>query len=76
MPSCGFSILIFFVEEMLFAMMVLLSFASTIVMSSTFDLCMPHGGVDTFTLIINFLSGTWVPMHVNLGMFEVTKLTT
>jgi len=38
MPSCGFSILIFFVEEMLPTMMVLLSFAFAAVMFSSFDL--------------------------------------
>ncbi len=55
---------------MLLAMTVLLSFASTTNKSSSFDLWMSHGGVDTFILIINFLSGIWVPMHVIMGCLK------
>jgi hypothetical protein len=57
-------------EEMLLAMTVLLSFASTTNKSSSFDLWMSHGGVDTFILIIKFLSGIWVPMHVIMGCLK------
>jgi hypothetical protein len=32
-----------------------------------------HNGVDTFDLLINFLNDTWVPMHVNVGLFEVNE---
>jgi hypothetical protein len=35
---------------------VLLSLAFTIVVSISFDLWMSHDGVDTFTLVINFLN--------------------
>jgi hypothetical protein len=49
---------------------VLSNFASTTIMSSSFDLWMFHSNVDTFTLVINFLSDTWVPMHVTVGLFE------
>jgi hypothetical protein len=36
---------------------------------------MSHGNVDTFTLVIKFLSDTCVPMHVNVVMFEVNETT-
>ncbi len=29
------------------------------------------GGVDTIALVINFLSDSWSPMHVTIGLFEV-----
>jgi hypothetical protein len=38
--------------------MLLLSFTSTIILSINFDLWMSHSGVDTFALVINFLTDT------------------
>ncbi len=32
-----------------------------------------HNGVDTFDLVFNFLNDIWVPMHVNVGLFEVNE---
>jgi hypothetical protein len=49
---------------------VLPHFASTTIMSSSFYLWMFRSNVDTFTLVINFLSDTQVPMHVTMGLFE------
>jgi hypothetical protein len=51
--------------------MFLLSFASVAIMSTSFDLWMSYGNVDTFALVINFLIDTWVTMHIIMGMFEV-----
>jgi hypothetical protein len=31
--------------------------------------------VDIFALVINFLNATWVPMHINMGLFEKNKTT-
>ncbi len=54
---------------------VLLSLKSNVVMSTSFDLWMSHNVVNTFALVINFLSDTWVLMHVNMGLFEVNEIT-
>jgi hypothetical protein len=43
------------------------------VIFASFDLWMFHNGVDIFYLIINFLNETRVPMHVNVGLFEVNE---
>ncbi len=54
-----------FVEEMLPTMVkktmdqhVVPNFASTIVVSTSFDMWMFHDGVDTFNFVINFMSDT------------------
>jgi hypothetical protein len=54
---------------------VLQSFTSIAIESTNFDLWMSHGKVDTFALVINFLSDTWVSMHISMGLFEVNKTT-
>jgi len=51
--------------------MFLLSFASITIVSTSFDLWMSYGNVDTFALVINFLIDTWVPMHIIMGLFEL-----
>ncbi len=45
--------------------------ASTTTMFTSFDLWMSKGGVNTFTLIINYLNEIWIPIHVIIGLFEV-----
>ncbi len=67
-----------FVGEVLFTMVkktmdqhVLPNLASTIVMSTSFDLWMSCNNVNTFALVINFLNDTCAPMHVVVGLFEV-----
>jgi hypothetical protein len=40
---------------------------------ANFDLWMFYNGVDTFDLAINFLNDTQVPMHVNVGLFEMNE---
>jgi hypothetical protein len=32
---------------------------------------MPKGGVNTFTLVINYLNEIWIHVHVIIGLFEV-----
>jgi hypothetical protein len=32
---------------------------------------MMRSGVDTFALVIIYLNESWIPMHVNVGLFEV-----
>ncbi len=68
------------VEEVLLNMvkrtmvhLVLSNFASTNVVSASFDLWTSHDNVDTFALVINFLNDNWVPMHVIVGLFEVNE---
>jgi hypothetical protein len=29
------------------------------------------GGINTFSLVINYLDEAWTPRHVNVGLFEV-----
>jgi hypothetical protein len=69
-----------FVEEVLPTMVkktmdhhVLPNLALTIVVSTSFNLWMFHGGVDAFVLVINLLSDNWVPMHITLGLFKVNE---
>ncbi len=38
---------------------------------TSFDLWMSKGGVNTFTLIINYLNEIWILIHVTIGLFEV-----
>lgn len=45
--------------------------AFTITMFTSFDLWMSKGGVNTFTLIINYLNEIWIPIHFTIGLFEV-----
>jgi hypothetical protein len=52
---------------------VLANLASAIIIFASFDLWMFHNGVDTFDLVFNFLNDIWVPMHVNVGLFEVNE---
>jgi hypothetical protein len=46
------------------------NFASTTILSSSFDLWMFCNNMDIFTLVINFFGDTWVPMQVVMGLFE------
>jgi hypothetical protein len=39
----------------------------------SFDLWMSRNDVDIFTLVINFLNDTWVPMHITMGLFEMNE---
>jgi len=72
-----------FVEEMLLAMVkntidqhVMPNLAIFIViMFVSFYLWMFRNNVDTFALVINFLNGTSVPMHVIMGLFEMNETT-
>ncbi len=50
-----------------------LLFVTTI--SARFNLWMSQSGIDTFVLVINFLDGTWVPMHVIVKLFEANETT-
>ncbi len=73
-----FSFCATFIKEMLPAMVtktiqlhVLLRLAETTTLSTSFDLWMSKGGVDTFALVINYLYESWMPQHVTIGLFEV-----
>jgi hypothetical protein len=52
---------------------VLANFAFATIIFASFDLWMFHNGVDTFDLVFNFLNDIWVPMHVNVRLFEVNE---
>jgi len=41
---------------------------------ATFDLWMSKGALDTFALVINFLTLDWEPKHVTTGLFEAKGL--
>jgi len=41
----------------------------------SFDLWMFRGSIDTFALVINYLSKSWKLMHVIVGLFEVNETT-
>ncbi len=40
---------------------------------ATFDLWMSKGALDTFALVINFLTLDWEPKHVTIGLFEAKR---
>jgi hypothetical protein len=44
---------------------------SVATISCNFNFWMSRGGVDTFSLVINYLDETCTPRHVNVGLFEV-----
>jgi hypothetical protein len=52
---------------------VLANLAFVTIIFASFDLWIFHNGVDIFYLVIIFLNDTWVPMHVNVGLFEVNE---
>jgi len=54
---------------------VLPKLASASIVSVSFDLWISKGGIDTFTLVINYLSKNWNLVHVIVGLFEVNELT-
>jgi hypothetical protein len=54
---------------------VVLNLASTIVVSTSFDMWMFHDSVDIFNFVINFTSNTYVPMHITVGLFEMNETT-
>jgi len=66
-----------FVKEVLLAMVkktmqlhVLPKLAKVTTLSTSFDLWMSRGNVDTFALVINYLNEAWMPQHVTIGLFE------
>jgi hypothetical protein len=44
-----------------------------ITLSTSFDLLMSKGGVDTFVLVINYLNESWMPQHVTISLFEFMR---
>jgi len=34
---------------------------------------MSKGNVDTSALVINYLNESWMPQHVNIGLFEIRE---
>jgi hypothetical protein len=41
--------------------------------STSFDMWMSKGGIDTFILFINYLTKAQEPMHTTIGLFEVNE---
>jgi hypothetical protein len=56
-------------------MRVLLKLTSVATISTPFDLWTSMGGTNTFALIINYLTKTWEPMYVTIGLFELNDTT-
>ncbi len=56
-----------------FNLHVLRNLASIAIISTSFDLQMSRGGVNNFSLVINFLNESWTPMHVTMGLFKVNE---
>jgi hypothetical protein len=46
-------------------------FASTTTMFTSLDLWMSKGGVNTFTLVINYLNEIGILVHVTISLFEI-----
>ncbi len=52
---------------------VLLGLIKATTLSTSFDLLMSKGGVDTFSLVIK--NESWMSQHVTIGLFEVHEIT-
>jgi phage-related holin len=52
---------------------VLPKLASALVVSASFDLWMSKRGIDTFALVVNYLSKAWELVHVIVNLFEVNE---
>ncbi len=50
---------------------VLLRLTEATTLSTSFDLWMSKGSMDTFALVINYLNEFWMPQHVTIGLFEL-----
>jgi hypothetical protein len=48
---------------------VLLSLASYVTCTTSFNLWMSRGGHDTFTMVVSFINNLWEPTHVTMGIF-------
>ncbi len=55
-------------------MHVLPKLVNAAIVSTSFDLWMSKGGVNTFALVINYLIKTWEPMHIVIEFFEVNEI--
>jgi hypothetical protein len=55
-------------------MHVLPKLVSASIVSTSFDLWMSKGVVNTFALVINYLIKTWEPMHIVIEFFEVNEM--
>jgi hypothetical protein len=53
---------------------VLLGLVKATTLITSFDLWMSKGGMDTFSLVINYLNEYWMPQHVTIGLFEVHEI--
>jgi len=42
---------------------------------TTFDLWMSRSGYDTFALVINFISSSWVPCHIIVRLSEALNIS-
>jgi hypothetical protein len=49
------------------------NFTSVTIVYTLFNLWMLKGGVDTFTLVINYLIEVWELMHVTVGLLKVNE---
>ncbi len=54
---------------------VMSNLASITILFTSFDLWKSCGIVDIFTLVIKFLNGIWVPMHIIVRLFEMSEAT-
>jgi hypothetical protein len=52
---------------------VLQSLTSIAIASTSFDLWMSHGNVDTFALVIKVLNDMWVSMHIIMGCLKLMR---
>jgi len=82
MPLFQFPFRFSLMEEILPAMVkktidqhVLSNLAYITLMFISFDLWVCPCGMDILVLVINFLSDTWVAMHIIVGLFKVNETT-
>lgn len=55
-------------------MHVLPKLVSATIVSTSFDLFMSKGAVNTLALVINYLIKTWEPMHIVIEFFEINEI--
>jgi hypothetical protein len=54
---------------------VMLTLASCITCTCSFDLWMSYASFDTFAIVVSFINALWEPCHVTIGIFEVHNTT-
>jgi hypothetical protein len=71
--TCGISVS--YHGYQIYGIHVLPKLGSAIIVSTSFDLWMSKGGINMFSLVINYFSKAWELVHATIGLFEINETT-